>query len=166
MALLRSWLRRCRFWHGKECEHRIEDYEDTTWSRLLNEGCLPRNLRLIDVRRRCIVRKPDLPHCEYVALSYMWGKEKMKLETGKRPAVLRRRHITVVEGVEQTPLPQSLPQTIDDAIWLTKALGFQFLWVDALCTVQDDYYEQKVLHLANMAHHLRQCKSNDCRGRW
>ncbi|KAL1948611.1 hypothetical protein VTO73DRAFT_10417 [Trametes versicolor] len=31
-----------------------------------------------------------------------------------------------------------LPQTVRDAISVTYALGFQFLWVDALCIIQDD----------------------------
>ena len=142
MELLRSWLDRCRYWHDNECDAHWFECND-----------VPRNLRLIDVQRRCIVRKEEVEAQEYVALSYMWGVEKMRLETGMVPALLKRRHIMVLDQVEieDTPLPDPLPQTIDDAIWLTQELGYRYLWVDALCIVQDDAYEQKVRHLASMA---------------
>lgn len=31
-----------------------------------------------------------------------------------------------------------LPKTFQDAIHVTRALGFQYLWIDSLCIVQDD----------------------------
>ena len=31
----------------------------------------------------------------------------------------------------------SLPKTLQDAIWVTRKLGFRFLWVDALCIILD-----------------------------
>jgi hypothetical protein len=44
---------------------------------------------------------------------------------------------------------QDLPQTIKDAIRVTVALGLEFLWIDALCIVQDDDID-KNLELAKM----------------
>jgi hypothetical protein len=32
----------------------------------------------------------------------------------------------------------SLPETSKDAIVLTRSLGYRYLWIDALCIVQDD----------------------------
>lgn len=62
----------------------------------------------------------------YVALSYCWG-------TGTQTRTLQQnlgehmRSITV----------SSLPQTMQDAIRVTRELKVRYLWVDALCIVQD-----------------------------
>ncbi|KAH8663708.1 heterokaryon incompatibility protein-domain-containing protein [Tricladium varicosporioides] len=62
----------------------------------------------------------------YVALSYCWG--------GPQPAVLTTATLeTYILGVPLT----SNPQTIKDAILVCRKLGFQYLWVDALCIIQD-----------------------------
>ncbi|KAE8450587.1 hypothetical protein EG329_005931 [Mollisiaceae sp. DMI_Dod_QoI] len=63
----------------------------------------------------------------YVALSYCWGKD----QTCK----------TVKDNItaRQKSIPLSiLPQTLQDAITVTRALKCRFLWIDALCIVQDD----------------------------
>jgi hypothetical protein len=39
---------------------------------------------------------------------------------------------------------QLLPQTLQDAITLTRQLGIQYIWIDALCIVQDDHAEWEV----------------------
>lgn len=62
----------------------------------------------------------------YVALSYCWG--------GPQPAVLTVATLeTYTHGVPLT----SSPQTIRDAILVCRKLGFQYLWIDALCIIQD-----------------------------
>jgi hypothetical protein len=30
-----------------------------------------------------------------------------------------------------------LPQTFKDAIWITRRLGYQYIWIDSLCIIQD-----------------------------
>ncbi|KAI0846330.1 HET-domain-containing protein [Daldinia vernicosa] len=69
--------------------------------------------KMIDVSSRQIVSCP--PHCRYIALSYVWG--------GVSPK----------DGALES---RELPQTIEDAITVTKALGIGYLWVDALCIDQ------------------------------
>ncbi|EMT72812.1 hypothetical protein FOC4_g10004297 [Fusarium odoratissimum] len=69
--------------------------------------------RMLDVNTRKVVDCPD--NCDYLALSYVWG--------GIHPA----------DGALEAG---TLPQTIEDAITLTKRLGKQYLWVDALCIDQ------------------------------
>ena len=62
----------------------------------------------------------------YVALSYCWG--------GPQPEVLTAATLeTYTHGVPLT----SCPQTVQDAILVCRKLGFQYLWIDALCIIQD-----------------------------
>ncbi|CAI4211780.1 unnamed protein product [Parascedosporium putredinis] len=56
-----------------------------------------------------------------------------------------------VSRLEQHIPADELPQTITDAMWLTRRLGLSFLWVDRLCIVQDDEAE-KDEHVRNMAY--------------
>ncbi|CAH0058120.1 unnamed protein product, partial [Clonostachys solani] len=44
----------------------------------------------------------------------------------------------------------SLPQSIQDAIIITRKLGFRYLWVDALCIIQDDG-EDKAHEISKMS---------------
>lgn len=64
---------------------------------------------------------------EYVALSHCWG--------GKIPS------ITIKDNVEQRSTTgintEGLPKNFRDAIEVTKALGVRYLWIDALCIIQD-----------------------------
>lgn len=62
----------------------------------------------------------------YVALSYCWGGPQQFTTTS---ATIQQR----INGIPMT----ELPQTIQDAIKITRKLGFQYLWVDALCILQD-----------------------------
>ena len=63
----------------------------------------------------------------YVALSYCWGGDvKCKLTN------------TRLEGYQKRIVYADLPQTFKDAIFITRALKFQYLWIYALCIVQDD----------------------------
>lgn len=63
----------------------------------------------------------------YLALSYVWGGDQLYKTTKSTVSVCER-------GVDSS----IFPQTVRDAISVTHALGFQFLWVDALCIIQDD----------------------------
>ncbi|KAJ4244067.1 hypothetical protein NW762_014680 [Fusarium torreyae] len=69
--------------------------------------------RMLDVNSRTVVQCPK--NCDYLALSYVWG--------GIHPA----------PGALEAG---TLPQTIEDAITVTKKLGKRYLWVDALCIDQ------------------------------
>ncbi|KAF2735816.1 HET-domain-containing protein [Polyplosphaeria fusca] len=69
--------------------------------------------RMIDITERKVVPCP--PDCDYIALSYVWG--------GVQPS----------QGALEN---KCLPQTIEDAITVTRALCRRYLWVDALCIDQ------------------------------
>lgn len=65
----------------------------------------------------------------YAALSYCWG---VTPQVEKTTTSNRQRHL---DGISL----QILPKTIADAIRLCCRLGFDYVWVDALCIIQDDY---------------------------
>ncbi|KAI1775317.1 HET-domain-containing protein [Hypoxylon cercidicola] len=80
----------------------------------------------------------------YVALSYVWGGS-WQLETTTMNVFKR-----VIEGFQMS----QLPQTIRDAITVTRKLGQRYLWVDALCILQDSE-EDKAIQLGAMGHIYR-----------
>ncbi|KAK4445202.1 heterokaryon incompatibility protein-domain-containing protein [Podospora aff. communis PSN243] len=68
------------------------------------------------------------PDMLYVALSYCWG-------TGVHE------HTTTTSNLAERLIGLDLskmPQTLQDAVETTRKIGFQRLWVDSLCIVQDD----------------------------
>jgi hypothetical protein len=64
---------------------------------------------------------------QFVALSYCWGTSQQAVTTKSN-----------ISSQEQQLLVSDLPQTLQDAIVVTRALDYQYLWVDALCILQDD----------------------------
>lgn len=99
-------------------------------------------LSLSPIQRMCLVKKP-IAECGYIALSYVWGGVKQYEHTKERTASLLR----------ENPLREitnQIPRTIRDAIDMVRQLRGYFLWVDALCIVQDDA-ETKHIHIARMA---------------
>ncbi|KAK3325982.1 heterokaryon incompatibility protein-domain-containing protein [Apodospora peruviana] len=67
------------------------------------------------------------PSAPYAALSYCWG--------GDQPVKATKATVDdLTQGIDY----RQLPKAIQDAITTTQAIGLQYLWVDALCIVQDD----------------------------
>ncbi|KAH9846406.1 heterokaryon incompatibility protein-domain-containing protein [Lenzites betulinus] len=77
---------------------------------------------------------------QYVALSYVWG--------GEQPHKTTQTNLSTYECRIKLAL---LPQTIRDAIRVTRELGFKLLWVDSLCIVQDSGEKQ---HEIGHMHHI------------
>ncbi|RFU78515.1 heterokaryon incompatibility [Trichoderma arundinaceum] len=72
-------------------------------------------------------------HAPYLALSYCWGKQPQPAAPNQ-PLQLRRDNLQdLVNGIKL----ENLQQSIQDAIFATRKLGFCYLWVDALCIIQD-----------------------------
>lgn len=66
---------------------------------------------------------------KYLALSYCWGdgvKHQVKLKKATYTAML--------QGFDESPLTTSHKE----ALQIARELGFQFVWIDALCIIQDD----------------------------
>jgi hypothetical protein len=62
----------------------------------------------------------------YVCLSYCWGGLQPNMTTTSRLKSYRA-------GIDTT----EIPQTILDAICITISMGYQYMWVDSFCIVQD-----------------------------
>lgn len=127
LPLLSQWINSCRDTHGKTC----------------SDPSLPsiqklQSLFVIDVETMSLVKAPL--ECRYVALSYCWGKVSVVKNLKSNSAALR---------VENAFRKIRLPRTIADAIAVVRGVGGRYLWVDALCIVQDDPVSQQV-QLAQM----------------
>ncbi|KAI0653372.1 heterokaryon incompatibility protein-domain-containing protein [Cubamyces menziesii] len=92
-------------------------------------GDAPLPTRLIDCSdpdRLRIVETNSSVRGTYIALSYVWGEDQPHRTTELNLFWYKLR-------ID----PAELPQTILDAIHVTRALGIDLLWVDGLCIVQD-----------------------------
>lgn len=91
--------------------------------------------RLIEVvsqngREPRLVYSSDLAeqHPEYAALSYCWG-DTLPICT-----------LRATEPEFRTQIPyRTLPRTFQDAIDIVRVLHLPYIWIDALCIVQEDY---------------------------
>ena len=80
-----------------------------------------------------VLREEVPPDSRYTALSYCWGasgeQEKMCLSQSTFDSL-------------RTGLPlESLPNTYVDAIHVTAQLGIRYIWIDALCIIQDSQHD-------------------------
>lgn len=99
----------------------------------------PRVLLITEEDSRILVQLKDSrgQHDRYTALSYVWGGPGQFKFTAESEQSLRA-------GME----PTVFAKTICEAIQLTHALGFRYIWIDALCIQQDspsDWQEQSTL---------------------
>jgi hypothetical protein len=94
---------------------------------------LRRPLRVIDVVQRSVVQTP--PNCEYLTLSYVWGTAYHQKMRALKSNISELGH----RGALSSP---RLPKTIEDAIQACVYMIQQYLWVDALCILQDDPEEK------------------------
>lgn len=69
-------------------------------------------------------------HDNYVALSYCWGDP----EIHPRMRTLKTNYDDHMRCIEYS----SMPRTIQDAVTVCRKLGVRYLWVDALCIIQED----------------------------
>jgi hypothetical protein len=123
-SIIRDWIEECTGSHDK-CKMITEG---------ISVGFLPP--RLIDVGpydgsrqpRLCIVSedlKGGQHDLRYAALSYCWGDRGTFWTTDSN----------ISERREEIAL-KDFPRTIRDAVLITRKLGIQYLWVDALCILQ------------------------------
>lgn len=64
----------------------------------------------------------------YATLSYCWGNDKPTARTTKETL---NSHLQCIQL-------SALPRCLQDAVTVTRGLGIRYLWIDALCIIQDD----------------------------
>lgn len=83
---------------------------------------------------------PSSSTTDYVALSYVWGSEELTLSEDNMEALQRE-------------IPRDiLPRAISKAISAADRIGYQYIWVDSLCVLQDSEKdkERECLAAANV----------------
>ncbi|KAH8669060.1 heterokaryon incompatibility protein-domain-containing protein [Xylariales sp. PMI_506] len=119
ISTIGSWLQECRLNHkGAECNPL-----PCTPLRLMTVG--------LDGTPPKLVWGNAVPcPAEYATLSYVWGG----------PVSLCTTRATLKSFSEQVPLAL-MPKTLADALQIARALKIPYIWIDALCIVQDDEKE-------------------------
>jgi hypothetical protein len=113
-SLWRSWIDDCTDKH-------------TSCNTTQDTNCTP--TRLIDVSsdklEPHLVKSCGRP-VQYVALSHCWGSS------------LPLRTMSINHQAHLGAIPFSdMPATFQDAVNVTRAIGYQYLWIDCLCIIQD-----------------------------
>lgn len=93
-------------------------------------GTYPLPTRLIcvkDARKPRLIETASKPSLKYVALSYCWGNK------GQTQTVEKNFN----KHLARIPF-DTLSKTSKDAMLITRYLGYDYLWIDALCMIQDN----------------------------
>ncbi|GKZ26048.1 hypothetical protein AbraIFM66951_005082 [Aspergillus brasiliensis] len=112
---IRHWMARCRKQHA-----RCINVDSVLPTRVVDVG-------LSDSDNISLYEASPGESAPYVALSYCWGGEGNLKTTGEN----RHAHN------ESIPW-HSIPATVQDAIRLARHLEIRYIWIDALCIVQDN----------------------------
>nr|ADT63861.1 HET domain protein pin-c3 [Neurospora discreta] len=147
ILLLKDWLENCRQNHAqcrKTKKITMDKGTDFLPTRLLDVQAfgtgtynVPSSHLGKDVRLVCLnpptmdsdsadtLKSPQ----PYFTLSHCWGPPE------KRPTTTVKANLA--QRMERIPFFE-LPRTFQDAIEITRKLGYRYLWIDSLCIVQDD----------------------------
>lgn len=122
LAKAKAWMSTCDKHAFCSRWSQLNDTLQTLPSRLLEVSMTAGEKPFV----RLVYGKDTSQDCRYVTLSYCWG--------GISPITLRQDNLRELA----VAIPwESLPKTLQDASWLITQLGFSYLWVDALCIIQD-----------------------------
>ncbi|APA07448.1 hypothetical protein sscle_03g022180 [Sclerotinia sclerotiorum 1980 UF-70] len=96
---------------------------------------LPKHARILETQGRSGY---------YASLSYCWGDGPDDHKTTKRNIRERRNRLIV----------EDLPQTLKDAILVTRKLGLQYIWIDSICIIQDSPSDKgkELTHMNDVYH--------------
>jgi hypothetical protein len=147
---IRSWLKSCTLSHDRctklkaagRLPLRLIDVMPTGMIQVRPmEEIGPEKFNLLSLENShnvCIVSTCSLPpKTPYLTLSHRWGSPPSILLTKKTSFLL-------TEDISPHLLNCSEAAVFQHAIHVTRALGFRYIWIDALCIMQDDGPEKTV----------------------
>jgi len=120
MDLIKTWDRHCQKGHHY-CNADL-------LSQML--PLLPTRVIEIETDGQARITETKGMRAQYLTLSYCWGQGKRLLSTLGSGLYEQFK--------QKLPLDDTMPRTFRDALQVTKALGYRYLWIDALCIIQDD----------------------------
>jgi Heterokaryon incompatibility protein (HET) len=133
---VRNWLQNCQLHHAQCNSPRHEmRAERRLPTRLLDSGIGSDQSTI-----RLVSSSALDAAVPYIALSHCWGGQCGMQLTGRSAAPL-------AHGIQVS----TLPKTFFDAVSVAKELGIRYLWIDALCIMQDSEEDWKI-ESAQMLH--------------
>ncbi|KPM42243.1 hypothetical protein AK830_g4353 [Neonectria ditissima] len=122
LNIILGWASRCEREHQGKCD-------EPRWFK----GVEPVDPEwLVDVVQGCVVPSPA-KGTKYTALSYTWGQCRYRKNTEDMLSQLQQPGI-----LNSGDFATQLPPTIRNAMELCRTLGQRYIWIDALCIIQDD----------------------------
>ncbi|KAI0143563.1 heterokaryon incompatibility protein-domain-containing protein [Xylariaceae sp. FL1272] len=120
LGVARKWLSAC------------EGHENCHTATTQSFSFTPRFIELGVETMRLVERDILQDGCQYVALSHCWGEIKpiQALTTN-------------VDSLKEEILLPLLPKSFREAIAISRGLKYQYIWIDALCIIQDDELDWK-----------------------
>ncbi|CZR68112.1 uncharacterized protein PAC_18011 [Phialocephala subalpina] len=136
--IIRFWLNECSENHS---------FCNSNYAKNFHPSFRP--TRLLDVfdldhPRLDTGESPESQNVEFLTLSHCWGNG----------TFLKLQNRNIADMIREIPADR-LSQTFRDAMAITKALGYRYLWIDALCIIQDskeDWFKEVHLMAKVYAH--------------
>lgn len=120
---IQPWMKSCCEQQGNHSHCGPANDSTVLPTRLVDVGTSRHTLVRLVETNQC---KPTHGTCRYLILSYCWGQGNTSAKTTNDNFTKRLREISTDE----------LPKTIQDAILVTRMMGFRFIWIDAMCIIQ------------------------------
>lgn len=119
--LAKKWIKDCIEGHSV-CQNSSNVRDTWHPSRLLNISIVGAGSKICLL----VTDKQQSTYGPYMTLSHCWGSAEF-------PKLLKENLDVFHAGISIL----DLPKTFQDAIQITRALGVKYLWIDALCIIQD-----------------------------
>lgn len=138
LSLAKTWLESCLATHNV-CQRSVKSGDHFVPTRLVKVT------RTSDeaVSAHLVIQDEIESDTPYLALSYCWGTQ--------MPCTL------TTENVSQfrESLPHALPKTLSDALSTTLFLGYNYIWIDCLCIMQNSRqdWEQEAASMGSVYQH-------------